>query len=110
MRRPDVDAFLAELVEVCRKHGFSLGHEDNHGAFLVEKFDVGNLEWLLDALDETNPPPPRRTTVSLAPFVSRTGDVLFDRRVPEMQDNGQVILRDPKTGVGYTPDTGEEIR
>ena len=34
---PDVDAFLNDLVSVCRKHGMSLGHEDPHGGFLVHR-------------------------------------------------------------------------
>ena len=32
---PEVDAFLKEIVVVCKKHGMWLGHEDAHGAFKV---------------------------------------------------------------------------
>ena len=48
---PDVDAFLKELIEVCRKHGMHLGHEDAHGAFLVHRGppDKHDEEWLLEA-------------------------------------------------------------
>jgi hypothetical protein len=45
-----VDAFLAELVQVCKKHGFSLGHEDTQGAFIVEKYAEDNIRWLKSAL------------------------------------------------------------
>jgi len=33
--RPEVDAFLAEIAEVCRRHKLTLSHEDRHGAFEV---------------------------------------------------------------------------
>ena len=46
-----VDAFLAEVVEVCRKHGMSLGHEDSQGAFLVENFRDSNSRWLMQAME-----------------------------------------------------------
>lgn len=46
-------AFLKELVEVCKKHNLSLGHEDSHGAFLVEYYSEKYCEWLLAAFDET---------------------------------------------------------
>jgi ribulose-5-phosphate 4-epimerase/fuculose-1-phosphate aldolase len=48
---PDVDAFLAEVVEVCRRHGMSISHEDAHGAFEVVDFDEGCAEWLTHATD-----------------------------------------------------------
>lgn len=34
---PKVDAFLDEIIAVCRKHEMVLGHEDSHGAFTVTK-------------------------------------------------------------------------
>jgi hypothetical protein len=48
-RDPKVIAMLKEIVEVCKKHGMSLGHEDAHGGFLVEPWDDYNEKWLLDA-------------------------------------------------------------
>lgn len=48
-----VDAFLLEVIEVCKKHGLSISHEDNHGGFEVELFDPANIEWLMDASDKT---------------------------------------------------------
>ena len=45
-----VDAFLREIVKVCKEHGFSLSHEDTHGAFVVEKYEEENIQWLMDAM------------------------------------------------------------
>lgn len=41
-----IDAFIEDLIAVCRKHNKSLGHEDSHGAFLVEKLNEDNIGWL----------------------------------------------------------------
>lgn len=48
-----VDAFLLEVIEVCKKHGLTISHEDNHGAFEVAPFDPANIEWLMNAADCT---------------------------------------------------------
>lgn len=48
-----IDAFLNDVIEVCKRHGFSIGHEDNHGGFIVEKFSNGNADWLMCASDDT---------------------------------------------------------
>ena len=41
--------FLAELAALCKLRGFSLGHEDRQGGFVVTNHS-GELEaWLLDA-------------------------------------------------------------
>lgn len=39
VERPDVDRFVEEIAAVCKKHGFDIGHEDGHGAFIIEKLD-----------------------------------------------------------------------
>ena len=44
-----VDAFLNEVLEVCRKHGMSISHEDEHGSFLVKDFDEAYALWLMRA-------------------------------------------------------------
>lgn len=49
IQAPRVDAFLKELEAVCKKHGFSLGHEDTQGGFIVEKYDKNLSEWLQQA-------------------------------------------------------------
>jgi hypothetical protein len=46
---PEVDAFLSEVLEVCRKHGMSLGHEDHHGSFIVQEYSEENAGWLAAA-------------------------------------------------------------
>ena len=47
--RPDVDAFLAEIERVCRRHGMSIGHEDGEGAFEVRAYDPELAQWLGNA-------------------------------------------------------------
>lgn len=42
----EVVGFLNEIVEVCEKHGFSIGHEDKHGCFKLEKYSESNIRWL----------------------------------------------------------------
>ena len=44
-----IDDFLIEIAAVCRKHGYSIGHEDGHGAFEIEDLNTGDIEWLMDA-------------------------------------------------------------
>jgi len=50
-----VDAYLAEVVEVGKRHGMSLSHEDRNGAFVVRRRDWRLDEWLLMASDGTTP-------------------------------------------------------
>ncbi len=44
-----IDNFLKDIVEVCKRHGLSISHEDGHGSFLVEKYADGLTMWLLNA-------------------------------------------------------------
>ena len=46
---PEIDAFLADIVEVCKKHNLWLGHEDEQGAF--EVVDGSTEEWIIEAQD-----------------------------------------------------------
>jgi hypothetical protein len=46
---PEVDAFLEEVIAVCKKHGFSIAHEDGHGSFLIQAEDDSNFGWLRHA-------------------------------------------------------------
>jgi hypothetical protein len=48
-----IDAFIEEVIAVSKKHGFSISHEDGHGAFEIEKFSESNASWLRHAADET---------------------------------------------------------
>ena len=47
------DLFIEDVIEVYKKHGLSISHEDGHGAFLIEPISVHNIEWLRDAMDNT---------------------------------------------------------
>lgn len=49
IEKPEVDLFLEEIVEVFKKHGFSLSHEDTQGAFVVEPLNDFNIRWIMDA-------------------------------------------------------------
>lgn len=42
-------AFLRDIEAVCRKHGFSIGHEDGGVGFQVHLFSEENLRWLTGA-------------------------------------------------------------
>lgn len=42
-----VQAYLDELEAVGKKYGFSLGHQDGHGAFIV--FRGGGGDWFMGA-------------------------------------------------------------
>ena len=49
-----IDAFLAEIEEVCKRHGLSIGHEDGHGAFEIHDYESVETGWLESAHDCTN--------------------------------------------------------
>jgi hypothetical protein len=44
-----VDNFLQEIASICRKHGFSISHEDTQGAFVIEAYDETYNDWLMAA-------------------------------------------------------------
>lgn len=46
---PAVDAFLLEIDEVCKKHGFSISHEDGQGGFIVDQYNEQDRAWLWEA-------------------------------------------------------------
>ena len=49
-----IDAFLAEVIEISKKHGLSIAHEDSGGSFLVHTFSPYDADWLMGAADETD--------------------------------------------------------
>lgn len=42
----EIDAFLNDIAEVCKKHSMAISHEDRHGAFVIERYSEDNLKWL----------------------------------------------------------------
>lgn len=46
---PRADALIAEIIEVCKRHGLAISHEDGHGAFEIEPYDDFYAEWLHSA-------------------------------------------------------------
>lgn len=49
----EVKAFLSEVIEVCKKHGMSISHEDWQGGFEVENASESNYNWLSGAANKT---------------------------------------------------------
>lgn len=45
-------AFLSEVVQVCKKYGLSLGHEDAQGSFIVEPWSESGDVWIMDASED----------------------------------------------------------
>lgn len=41
--------FIDDIDLVCKKHNLSISHEDWQGSFLIEEYDEGNIDWLLNA-------------------------------------------------------------
>lgn len=39
-------AFIDEIIEVSKKHGMSISHEDIGGGFIVEPYDDENIKWI----------------------------------------------------------------
>jgi len=46
--------FKQDLIEVYRKHGLSLSHQDRYGSFLVEDLTDYNINLLLSAYREAS--------------------------------------------------------
>ena len=45
----ELKRFLKDIENVCKKHGYSISHEDGHGAFEIEKYSDDNIDWLRNA-------------------------------------------------------------
>lgn len=54
-----IDAFLAEVLAVCGRHGFSIAHEDSHGGFLIVDLSESANKHLAEAMDCTQPCDPK---------------------------------------------------
>jgi hypothetical protein len=44
---------IEEILVVCKKHGISISHEDDHGGFVIEPWSEENADWLRQADDRT---------------------------------------------------------
>lgn len=47
--RERADAFLLEIIDVCKKHGLSISHEDSQGGFIIEPYSEYDVEWIRQA-------------------------------------------------------------
>lgn len=45
----NVIEFFNELEIIYRKYNLSISHEDGHGAFIIEEYNDGNIDWLKNA-------------------------------------------------------------
>ena len=43
------DIFIRDIIEVYKKHGLSLTHEDCEGGFIIDKLSKDNITWLQNA-------------------------------------------------------------
>jgi hypothetical protein len=48
-----VKTFIEEVIEVCKKHGYAIGHEDTQGAFEIKGYNTDDIEWFRAAMDCT---------------------------------------------------------
>jgi hypothetical protein len=42
--------FLNEIETLCRKYDLSIAHEDNQGAFIIQRYKHSNISWLKSAI------------------------------------------------------------
>lgn len=45
----EVQSFLDELDELCKKYNMSISHKDGWGGFIIEEYDPDNIDWLKEA-------------------------------------------------------------
>jgi hypothetical protein len=41
--------FLDEYEALCKKYNLSLGHEDEHGSFVVQNYEECNINWVKES-------------------------------------------------------------
>jgi hypothetical protein len=52
-RSPEAEAFIREILAVCRKHDMGLAHQDTEGAFVIQRpLLQATVDWLNDAEEE----------------------------------------------------------
>jgi len=42
----NVDLFIEDIKKVYLKHGLTISHEDEHGAFIIENYNDENIRWI----------------------------------------------------------------
>ncbi len=52
VKNQNIDSFLNELETLCRKYDLSIAHEDNQGAFIIQRYKHSNMIWLKAAMRE----------------------------------------------------------
>jgi len=55
IRYKKLKRFFKDIENVCKKHGYSISHEDEHGAFVIERYSDYNIDWLKDAFLKIKP-------------------------------------------------------
>ena len=45
MYKSQIDNFMKEILDVCKKHGLSISHEDGHGNFIIEEYSDNYSDW-----------------------------------------------------------------
>ena len=45
----NVSDFLTEYKALCQKYNLSLGHEDTHGAFIIDVYNEYDIDWVRQA-------------------------------------------------------------
>lgn len=43
----EMKEFIDEIIKVMKKHNLSISHEDSHGGFIIDKY---NIRWLKNAM------------------------------------------------------------
>ena len=41
--------FINKICELSKEYGLSISHQDSQGAFIIEKYDEVNINWLKNA-------------------------------------------------------------
>lgn len=82
-----VDAFLDDLIVVYRKHGMAVGHEDEHGGFIVEPISDFLIDWIKGA--QIDMPHPEELPAPRPSPESHKADDLMSEIVNRVWPNGR---------------------
>jgi len=53
LENENIDKFLLDIKDVCKKHNLSISHEDGQGAFEIKTYNESLMDWLMAAHDLT---------------------------------------------------------